>query len=122
MLFKPVPLILTLDPSGVGPVGGLAISQSSGNLFFVNGLTGDWASVTVGGGGPSLNGDNIWTGQNTFTFLYTSDPAFLIRAAMALTGGGTGNIPTLTSGPVTGNPTKWLPIDDAGTTRYVPAW
>lgn len=120
MLFKPVPLILALDPSGAGPIGGLAISQSSGNLFFVNGLTGDWASV--GGSGPSLSGDNIWTGQNTFTTLYTNDPAFLIRAAMALTGGGTGNIPTLTSGPVTGNPSKWLPIDDAGTTRYVPAW
>lgn len=29
---------------------------------------------------------------------------------------------TLLNSPVAGNPTKWLPIDDNGTTRYIPAW
>lgn len=29
---------------------------------------------------------------------------------------------TLTNAPVSGNPTKWLAIDDNGTTRYIPAW
>jgi hypothetical protein len=29
---------------------------------------------------------------------------------------------TLTNAPAVGNPTKWIPIDDNGTTRYVPAW
>jgi hypothetical protein len=24
--------------------------------------------------------------------------------------------------PAAGNPTKWIPIDDNGTTRYIPAW
>ena len=29
---------------------------------------------------------------------------------------------TLTNAPAVGNPTKWIPIDDNGTTRYIPAW
>ena len=29
---------------------------------------------------------------------------------------------TLTNSPAAGNPTKWIPIDDNGTTRYIPAW
>lgn len=29
---------------------------------------------------------------------------------------------TLANAPAAGNPTKWIPIDDNGTTRYIPAW
>ena len=29
---------------------------------------------------------------------------------------------TLTNSPSAGNPTKWIPINDNGTTRYIPAW
>lgn len=29
---------------------------------------------------------------------------------------------TLTNAPVAGNPTKWIPIDDNGVTRFIPAW
>jgi hypothetical protein len=29
---------------------------------------------------------------------------------------------TITNSPSVGNPTKWIPIDDNGTTRYIPAW
>jgi hypothetical protein len=54
--------------------------------------------------------------------IYTGNASFMHRTSTALTGGGTGNVPTLTAGPVTGDPTKWIPIDDAGTTRYIPAW
>jgi hypothetical protein len=54
--------------------------------------------------------------------IYTNSASFLLRTKTSLTGGGTGNVPTLTAGPVTGNPTKWLPYDDNGTTRYIPAW
>ena len=48
--------------------------------------------------------------------------AFLLATSSALTAGATSNVPTLTSGPVTGNPTKWVAINDNGTTRYIPAW
>jgi hypothetical protein len=52
--------------------------------------------------------------------LNTAGMAF--GSEVTITGGGTSNVPTLTSGPVTGNPTKWLPYNDNGTTRYVPSW
>lgn len=63
-----------------------------------------------------------FAGSLKCTDIFTNNAAALIRTNTALTGGGTGNAPTLTSGPVNGNPTKWIPIDDNGTTRYIPAW
>lgn len=53
---------------------------------------------------------------------YTNFANFILRSLTAITGGGTANTPTLTAGPVNGNPTKWLPYDDNGTTRYIPSW
>ncbi len=52
----------------------------------------------------------------------TNIASFILGSKTTITGGATGNIPTLTAGPVTGNPTKWLPYDDNGTTRYIPSW
>jgi len=54
---------------------------------------------------------------------FTSNEAgAILHSGTVITGGGTSNVPTMTSGPQTGNPTKWLPYDDAGVTRYIPAW
>lgn len=52
----------------------------------------------------------------------TNTAGQILGSSVSITGGGTGNVPTLTSGPVTGNPTKWLPYNDNGTTRYIPSW
>lgn len=46
----------------------------------------------------------------------------LIRTATALTNGAGAAGGTLTNAPAAGNPTKWVPINDAGITRYLPAW
>jgi hypothetical protein len=54
---------------------------------------------------------------------YSFNPNFLMRAFNnAFPAGSTSNVPTLTAGPVTGNPTKWIPVDDNGITRYIPSW
>lgn len=53
--------------------------------------------------------------------MYTRD-ATLLRARTALTNGAAAQTATLTNAPAAGNPTKWIPIDDNGTTRYIPAW
>lgn len=55
MLSKIVPFILPSDPSGTGPLGGLAISSSSGNFFYVDGSTDQWTQVATGGGGGNEN-------------------------------------------------------------------
>lgn len=40
-----------------------------------------------------------------------------VGKALGLPGAG-----TITNAPAAGNPTKWIPINDNGTTRYIPAW
>lgn len=46
----------------------------------------------------------------------------MIHSNVALTNGAAAAAGTLTNAPAAGNPTKWIPIDDNGTTRYIPAW
>ncbi len=48
------------------------------------------------------------------TLLLSTETA-LANGAGALTG-------TLTNSPATGNPTKWIAINDAGTVRLIPTW
>ena len=48
--------------------------------------------------------------------------AFFLRTLAALTNGAGAGAGTITNAPAAGNPTKWIAINDAGTTRYIPAW
>ncbi len=63
----------------------------------------DVASITTAGG--------IKTGSTT---LHTT--------SVALTNGAAASLGTLTNAPAAGNPTKWVPINDNGVTRYCPLW
>jgi hypothetical protein len=51
-----------------------------------------------------------------------NQPAALMHAVTAMTNGAAAQVGTLTNAPSAGNPTKWIPFDDAGVTRYIPAW
>lgn len=46
----------------------------------------------------------------------------LLRSLVSLNNGVGANTATLTNAPASGNPTKWIPVNDNGTTRYIPAW
>jgi hypothetical protein len=46
----------------------------------------------------------------------------LLQTSVGLTNGAAAATGTLTNAPTAGNPTKWIPINDNGTTRYIPAW
>lgn len=48
--------------------------------------------------------------------------ATLIGSSVTLTNNAAAQVATITNGPTAGNPTKWFPINDNGTTRNVPAW
>lgn len=52
----------------------------------------------------------------------TIGSATLITTTVAFTNGSGGVVGTLGNAPISGNPTKWIPIVDNGTTRYIPAW
>ena len=46
----------------------------------------------------------------------------LLKTSTALANGAAAAAGTLLNAPAAGNPTKWAPVDDNGTTRYVPMW
>lgn len=52
----------------------------------------------------------------------THGSATLLTTTTALTNGAAAAAGTLLNAPAAGNPTKWIPINDNGTTRYIPAW
>ena len=119
-------------------VGGLAgvnsgITSGQGNTVLGVGmgtlLSNPSGVVIIGSGYPSavIRADFGLTVANAWTLtasagVYTTSATFMLRNNVGLTGGSTANAPTLTAGPVTGNPTKWLPYDDNGVTRYIPSW
>lgn len=47
---------------------------------------------------------------------------YLMRNTVSWTNNAAAAVGTLTNAPAAGNPTKWIAIDDNGTTRYIPAW
>ena len=50
------------------------------------------------------------------------DAAALVKSSVAMNNGAGAGAGTITNAPTAGNPTKWVPINDNGTTRYIPAW
>ena len=54
--------------------------------------------------------------------LLTTSSATLHATNTTLTNGAAAAVGTLNNAPAAGNPTKWVPINDNGTTRYIPAW
>lgn len=66
--------------------------------------------VAITGGSVSVN--SLTNGNN----------AALVASSVALNNGAAAAAGTITNAPVAGNPTKWIPIIDNGTTRYIPSW
>jgi hypothetical protein len=58
----------------------------------------------------------------TFTGGIKHGSTTLLQTSVGLTNGAAAATATLTNAPTAGNPTKWIPINDNGTTRYIPAW
>lgn len=52
----------------------------------------------------------------------TVTSAILLKSNTTFTDGAAASVGTLTNAPAAGNPTKWIPVNDNGTTRYIPAW
>ena len=52
----------------------------------------------------------------------TTSSTVLAKTSVSLANGAAAALGTLSNAPVAGNPTKWVPINDNGVTRYIPAW
>jgi len=96
---------------------GITLGANADMYFQANGNTASgfffYSSNT---GTPSLVFSISRTG------LITTTSATLLATSVALTNGAGASAGTLTNAPAVGNPTKWIPISDNGTTRYIPAW
>lgn len=71
------------------------------------------------GGNPTIG---VSAGKLAVSAALVLSQTTLLETSATLTNGAAAQVGTLTNAPTAGNPTKWIPINDNGTTRYLPAW
>lgn len=111
--------VFTFQVSALGDFGRLqlggttssfpAIKRSAAALAFR--LADDSADAAITAGAATLS--------STLTVVGGSQ---LLTTSNALTNDAGAQVATLTNSPTVGNPTKWILINDAGTTRAIPTW
>jgi hypothetical protein len=52
----------------------------------------------------------------------TDTTPILLASSQPVSDGAGSDTATMTNAPMAGNPTKWVPFNDAGTIRYIPSW
>ena len=139
---------ISRSPPGSGVLSTLFSVGSTGNATLTGGLTTDGSVVIPGASGyffsdagsltmPMSGGLQINDASATNTVrmtagasnlltlnggLKTTGATFALQTATTLTDNAAAQVATMTNGPTAGNPTKWIAINDNGTTRYIPAW
>jgi hypothetical protein len=78
----------------------------------------EFAAETAGTGADDLDVRLTPAGTGNVNF----PGGVLLKTRAALTDGAAAAAGTLLNAPTAGDPTKWIPINDNGTTRYIPAW
>ncbi len=107
-------------------VGDIRLSISTAGVVSIP-LSTDASSTTTGAittlGGISYGSTkSLYGGSVVLSGSITHGSATLLTTTVALTNGAAAQAGTLLNAPTAGNPTKWVPINDNGTTRYIPAW
>lgn len=85
-------------------------------------LSGTPSIVGYGSGGLSIGLSAGTANDPGSGLIYTNSTSFMIRSKATYNNGASTHTATLTNAPASTNPTKWIPVDDNGTTRYIPAW
>jgi len=119
--------------------GGTIVLDASAGNFIIGGMLG----FTTGNSATGATATNLVpsaavlalqnsTTQQEFRVFQTTtgtkykalagDGNLINVSGYAFTDGAAAALGTLTNAPAAGNPTKWIPINDNGTTRYIPAW
>lgn len=98
-----------------------ATANGSAIQFFTT-PNGTAAFATVGQFSQAGGFSVATTSDPGLGMIYTNSASFMIRTKTSYTNGAAANTGTLTNAPAVGNPTKWIAIDDNGTTRQIPAW
>jgi hypothetical protein len=99
--------------------GAIIFGNGSGNQWFMNPSLKAWTDNANDIGASGANRPrNIFVAGN----VTIGDAAALVKSSVAMNNGAGAGAGTILNAPAAGNPTKWIPINDNGTTRYVPAW
>lgn len=80
------------------------------------------AAIAALGDMSSQNASAVNITGGTVAARLKNNQTKLLESTTTLANGAGAAAGTLTNAPAAGNPTKWVPIDDNGTTRYIPAW
>ena len=107
-----------LDSSRVGTGTSLNLQFRQGNTPTVAGVMyvgGNWSFGTATT--ETAGAEKVQIGGSL-----SISSATMIRTYTAFTNGAAAAAGTLTNAPTAGDPTKWIPVNDNGTTRYIPAW
>lgn len=102
---------------------GLSVAPSTVNVgYTTEATTGGAGSLTTAGGIYAAKKIIANTELVAGTTLTTAGGTYLHITSSALTDGAGASVGTLTNAPAVGNPTKWIAINDNGTSRKIPAW
>jgi hypothetical protein len=118
--------------TGVGGTATTDIYQNRGYLSAQEGLDGMLIIAAATGGDIKFSTGGVsgkWLMDATGDFIAQTTvgitvgtAAALVATNVALSNGAGASLGTLANAPAAGDPTKWIPINDNGTTRHVPAW
>lgn len=107
----------------------LAPNNVNGMVLIFNATTGKWVGATLTAGSnvtitnsPGGITIDVSTPASITSDLTNTNPTYLISTNQALANGAGAGAGTLLNAPSAGNPTKWISINDNGTTRKIPAW
>jgi hypothetical protein len=113
----------------------IVVDAASNNIYLQTGDPGYagaigflQANITPGGDGLASIYTQDSTGAVSMELRVTKTgvtivgDTVLLHTGTALADGSAAALGTLTNAPAAGNPSKWIPVDDNGTTRYLPAW
>jgi hypothetical protein len=115
------------QPLLVSAPGGVCVNNNTG--YFSLGTTADVrlirdaANIFAQRNGASAQEFRVYENETGSIYKAILGNRQLMKISGAsFTDGAGAQAGTLTNAPAVGNPTKWIPIDDNGTTRYIPAW
>jgi hypothetical protein len=130
------PVFIGKNTGGVGGNSNVRYVDDGGTTRWLSGILGSpgerrFAIYNLASGATPLAIDAT-TGVSSFlgiscttltaTAGITVGSTTLVSTSVALNNGAGASAGTITNAPAAGNPTKWVPINDNGTTRYIPAW
>lgn len=79
-------------------------------------------SLSEAGGGVTIGGNPGGSESLRINGSIRINNSTMIATSTSFINGAAAAAGTLGNAPTAGNPTKWIPVDDNGTTRYIPAW